>query len=264
MSSRRKLALFGRPIRGPVSSVDFLHRVTVLGHQPVNGGSEEGADAVADEVRRVLAGDDALSQPAVAEHAAARITSSSVSGPGITSTRCRWRGGLKKCTPRKRRRNSGEKPSAMRPDGDAAGVGGEDGVGAASGSIAGPEVTFHLEILNDGFDDPVALCDPLEVVLEVADGDEAGALNRCRSAAGFEFAAVSRPAFRRGIPVGFAGRHDVQKIRRNAGVGEVGCDAGAHHAGSQNGHASNCVHEYGTQFRSLTETETQHGMAGPL
>ncbi len=59
-------------------------------------------------------------------------------------------------------------------DGQAAGVGGDDGAGLADGFDFAQERPFEVEIFDDGFDDPVDFGEFLEVVFEVADGDEAG------------------------------------------------------------------------------------------
>ena len=69
--------------------VDFFDREIVLDGEALDGGAEESADAVGDEVRRVFAGNDALAQMAVAEIGDERDDSGRVSGPGIISTRCR-------------------------------------------------------------------------------------------------------------------------------------------------------------------------------
>ena len=51
---------------------------------------------------------------------------------------------------------------------DAAGVGGEDRIGFASGFDFAPQRTLDLEIFDDGFDNPIAVRELREIVLEVA------------------------------------------------------------------------------------------------
>ena len=58
-------------------------------------------------------------------------------------------------------------------DGKAGGVGGDDGAGAAMRRNSLQQAALDGEIFGDGFDDPVGLGAPGEVVLEIADGDAA-------------------------------------------------------------------------------------------
>ncbi len=75
--------------------------------------------------------------------------------------------------PNQQRRKSSEKPSAILRDGQAAGIGGDDGSRFADGIDFAQQFAFEFEVLDDGFDDPVNFGELLEVVLEVADGDQA-------------------------------------------------------------------------------------------
>ena len=68
----RKLALFGCPIGVAGDGVDVLRREAVLEHLVDRRHHRVRADAVADEVRRVLAEDDALAEHVLAEAANAR------------------------------------------------------------------------------------------------------------------------------------------------------------------------------------------------
>ena len=58
---------FGKTDQRAGERVHFLDGEIVFDGQALNGGTEESADAVGDEVRRVFAGDDAFAQMAVAE-----------------------------------------------------------------------------------------------------------------------------------------------------------------------------------------------------
>jgi hypothetical protein len=80
---------FGKPDQRPGERVHFLDGEIVFDGQALNGGTEESADSVGDEVRRVLAGNDALAEMAVAEIGDERDDFGAVSCPGMTSTRCR-------------------------------------------------------------------------------------------------------------------------------------------------------------------------------
>ncbi len=57
---------------------------------------------------------------------------------------------------------------------DAAGVGGKDGIGFARGFNFVPQRALGLEVFDDGFDNPVAVRELSEIVLEVARFDERG------------------------------------------------------------------------------------------
>ncbi len=55
---------------------------------------------------------------------------------------------------------------------NAAGAGGENGVGFRDRFHAAPDVALDLKIFGNGFDDPIAFGDLVEVVIVVADFDE--------------------------------------------------------------------------------------------
>ena len=58
-------------------------------------------------------------------------------------------------------------------DGQAAGVGGDDGSRLADGVDLAQQLALDVEVFDDGFDDPVDLGELLQIVFEVADGDQA-------------------------------------------------------------------------------------------
>ena len=67
MSIRRKLALFGRPISGPVSaSTSSTVKSNSFG-ELADFGAEEAADAIGDEVGRILARHHAFAEVQIAE-----------------------------------------------------------------------------------------------------------------------------------------------------------------------------------------------------
>ena len=121
-------------------------------------------------------------------------------------------------------------------DGQSAGVGGDDGAGLADGVDLAQQLALEVEVFDDGFDDPVDFGELLEVVFEVADGDQAierrlhegGGLGLDRG-----FLAGGGEAVARGA-VGVR-RNDVEQVRGNTGVGQVRGDAGAHGARAQDG-----------------------------
>ena len=110
-----------------------------------------------------------------------------------------------------------------------AGVGGDDRSGLANGFYFAQQLALDFEVLDDGLDDPVAFGEPLQVVVEVADGDQLGEVR---------FKECRRLGLARGVKPGGGefvargsvgiGRHDVEQVRRNSGVGQVCGDAGTH------------------------------------
>ncbi len=104
------------------------------------------------------------------------------------------------------------------------------------------------EIFGHGFDDPVGLGAPREIVFEIADGDAAGRRGReerggARFLGGFEAGAddaVANAGVGERKAAGFflrgeLGGHDVEQPAVHAGVGQVSGDAGAHGSGAEYG-----------------------------
>ncbi len=121
-------------------------------------------------------------------------------------------------------------------DGQSAGVGGDDGAGLADGVDLAEEFALEVEVFDDGFDDPVDFGELLEVVFEVADGDQA-IERRLHEGGGLGFdggffSGGGELVARRAVGVR---RNDVEQVRGNTGVGQVRGDAGAHRARAQDG-----------------------------
>ena len=178
MSPRRKVPVFGQPSAVPVSvSTSSIERPCCL-HQADRVAHREGADAVGDEVRRVVRVDDGLAQAQVAEV----LDGGDVGGIGV------GRGDdFEQAHVARRIEEVRAEPVAAQlhrhafddlVDGQAAGVAGDDRVGAAMLLHLVEQRALDLEVLGDDFDDPVAVGDQGEVVVEVADGDEARAVGR--------------------------------------------------------------------------------------
>ena len=125
-------------------------------------------------------------------------------------------------------------------DREAAGVGGDDGAGLAELGDARKELALDFEIFRDDFDDPIGFGNAREIIFEIADGDFFGERGREKGGrAGFfcgveasadDFVAVGA----RGVGLE-VGRNDVEEDAREAGVGEMGCDACAHGASAEDG-----------------------------
>ena len=120
-------------------------------------------------------------------------------------------------------------------DGQAAGVGREDCVGAEIRHGAGQEVVLDLEVFGDGLDDPVAVFEFVEVGVEIAD-DDAGREVRRGEGGGFGFLQGFESLS--GESVGLAGLWYVEEKDREAGVRHVRRDARAHRAGAEHGDAT--------------------------
>ena len=107
-------------------------------------------------------------------------------------------------------------------DGQAAGVRCEDGVAAEMRHDAGQETVLDLEVFGDGFDDPVAVFEFGQVVVEIADGDAVCEVGRGEGG-GFGFLQSFEGLS--GETVGFSGLRHVEEEDGEAGVCHVGRDA---------------------------------------
>src|SRR5262249_30931129 len=91
------------------------------------------------------------------------------------------------------------------------------------------------EVFLDHLDDEVALAGLVEIVLEVADGDEVGVARR-EEGGGLGLERLLLTAEGEGVATAFAvGGNDVEQQHFDAGAGEMRGDTGAHDAGSENG-----------------------------
>ncbi len=100
---------------------------------------------------------------------------------------------------------------------------------------------FDLEILCDRFDNPVAIGDAAEVVLEVAGSDQRD-FGIDEKPARALLGSVLDALQRRRIPIRSIRDDDVQQNRRNACIGKVRGDSCAHGTGSEDGHPLDSSH----------------------
>jgi hypothetical protein len=118
---------------------------------------------------------------------------------------------LKKCVPRKCCGIRWEKPSAIWLQRDAAGVGGDDGVGFAELLHFAPETALDFQILGDGFDDPVAVGDTLARSSSKLPGVMSGGVLVDEESAGRCLAAFSMPLSAAALRLGWIGKNDIEQ-----------------------------------------------------
>ena len=236
-SAVRKQALCARAVAGPATA-STSSTVRPRSMHVVDGVAHgEHADAVGDEVGRVLGVDHALAEPLPDE-------GGHRGGDGRIGVAARDH--LEQPHVARRVEEVGDEEARAQPLGqrvgdlvhrEAAGVAGEDGVGAqVRGHLLPEQLLLHRHVLDHHLDDPVA-------VLAGAGGRPPGCPPRCgrgrrggRAAAGFCFASASSGA------IGSASRvrrlaallgDDVEEQHPDAGVGQVRRDGRAHDSGAQ-------------------------------
>jgi hypothetical protein len=141
---------------------------------------------------------------------------------------------------------SGPEPLAAplhhRLDAQTRGVGGHHAVGLHQAVELGEERLLRLQPLDDGLDHQVAVLHLVQVVLDVADRDQAGEagvhegsgppLHRLLQAARREAVAGGAVVLALLVEIG---RDDVEQQDVHTGVGEVRGDPAAHHAAADHG-----------------------------
>jgi len=133
------------------------------------------------------------------------------------------------------------------PYGQAAGVGGNDGAGLANSFHFTEKRALQVEIFDDGFDDPVDFGELFQIIFKVADRDQAGE-RRVHESGGLRFFCGFETGGGDFISCKCAGAgwdiagNDIEQVARDAGVGEVGGDAGTHGSGAEDGYFINALH----------------------
>ena len=217
--------------------VDVFGSETVFQHLMDRHHHRVGADAVADEVRRVFADDDALAEDVLAElgDALHRL------GRGV-----RTRHQLEQLHVANRVEEVHHEEALLeggvaafhhRRDTQARGVRGHDGVGGDDLLELGEQALLRLELLDDGLDHEVTFAGLLEVVFHVARRDELRErgmhergrprLQRLLEAPRSEAIAVLLVAL---LFVAEVRGNDVEEQHADTCVGEVGRDAAPHDA----------------------------------
>ncbi len=164
-----------RPANGLAGEgVGFFDGEALLQHQGSGGEHDGDADAVGDEVGRVVGEHDLLAEEAVAK-----------SREGTEERGVGLRRGNDFKQLHVARRIEEVRPEELFPgllgecgrdlgDRQAGGVGGEQRIGAEVRGNAGEQRVLDGQVFSDGFDDPVAGGELGEVVVEVAGGDAGG------------------------------------------------------------------------------------------
>ena len=161
-----------QPDEGSGERVGFLNGVVVLQGDLGDGAAKIAADAIGDEIRRVLAVNDAFAQPAI------RVLANECDHFGVGFRtgdhfqQVHVPGGIEEMraqevAPELRREalhDLGQRNSA--------GAGGDNRRGLRNRFYAAPHSALDLEILGDGLDDPVAACNLVEIVVEIAGLDK--------------------------------------------------------------------------------------------
>ena len=227
--------------------VDLFDAQVHLLHEAHHVQHRKSTDAVGDEVGSVFGKDDAFAEANVAE------VRDEIDQRGVG-----LRGGneFKQAHVARRVEEVGAEPGAAEivgeafgnfADRQAAGVGGDDGAALADGFDFAQQGTLQVEVLDDGFDDPVDFGELLQIIVKVSDGDEAGkrGIHEC-GGLGFFCGVETRSGDFVACRWGRGGwdicGNDIEQIAGNAGVGEVGGDAGAHGSGAEDGYFINALH----------------------
>ncbi len=91
-----------------------------------------------------------------------------------------------------------------------AGVGGEDGAGLARLDYLVEQTALDFKVLSDGFEDPIAIFDLAQVIVEVTGGDERFGFG-CKECGGLLFQNGVQPREGRGIAIGLIGNNDIEQ-----------------------------------------------------
>ena len=231
----------GKPDQRAGERVHFFDRVIVLHGYFLDRAAEEASNAVGDEVRRILTADYALAQVNVAE-----------TGNGFQQRGIGGRAGNHFDQMQIARWIEEVRAQEMAPQlfpesfGDAcqrnaAGVAGEDRARRAHRFDFLQHVALDVEVLGDGLEDPVAVANGAEVILEVTGLNE-GCRGRSEERGGFLLHGGVEALQRRRIAVGLTRHDDIEKKSGHAGVGEVRRNPRSHGSCAQDGYTSKWFH----------------------
>ena len=112
------------------------------------------------------------------------------------------------------------------------GVGRHDRAALAHAFEPGIERLLDRQVLDHGFDDPVHLAERVQIVLQVARGDQTRGL-AAHERRGIGFLHPLERALGERVAIVRPFRHHVEQQDRDTGVGDLRRDAGAHHPGAE-------------------------------
>ncbi len=221
--------------------VDFLDCEVVFDGQLLDRGAEKCADAVTNKIRRVLAWDDALAQMAVAE---IRDRSEDVRARILTRNQfdqMQITRRIEEVRAEEMLPKFGRVPFGNLCQWNAAGIGRNHCSRGAMSQHPVVKRPLDAQVLRDRFDNPVAVFDLCDVVIEVAGRNQ---LRRLRHKK------CGRPPLQRRIharPRGLIaelllGQNDVEQQGGNLGVGKMRGNAGTHGSRSKDGGSADWLH----------------------
>ena len=222
--------------------VHFFYRVIALGREFVDRGAEETADAVGDEIGGVFARDYALAEVQIAEVRHPVGYFGSGAGPANHLHQVQVARRIEKVRAQKVAAQFFVEAGGDAGQGNAAGIGGKNGLGPAHRGNALDQAALNVQIFGHGLNNPVAVAQTVEVVLEVARSDQLGGRlgeERHRTLPGSRLEARQGS----GIPLGLTGNHDVQQVHREPGVGKMGGDTRPHGSRAQDSDTTKWSHQ---------------------
>ncbi len=220
--------------------VHVLNGEVELLHQADDVDHAKSANAVGDEVRRVLRVNDAL-----AETDACKLRDR------LNRLRIAlWsRNDLQQAHIARRIEKMGTKPVAAEivtealgngVHGKAAGIAGNDGSGLADSLDLAQQSALEIKVFHHGFDDPVAVGQQVEIVFEISGGDQARQ-SRLHEGCRLGFARRLQPCFGNAVASRCRGAslgvwwNNIQQVRTHPGIGQVRGDAGTHRSRAEDG-----------------------------
>ena len=163
-----------RPSDGGTSEcIDFFNCEALFEHQ-VRGVEHDGdADAIGDEIVRVVREDDLLAEKAVGEGRECGEDGGIGVGSGDDLKQAHVARGIKEVRAKEFFLDLDRQYGGNLRYGQAGGVGGKQRVRGEMRHDAREQRRFDFKIFGDGFNDPVAFREAGQIFVEVAGGDEA-------------------------------------------------------------------------------------------
>ena len=161
--------------------IDFFYAEPGLHHLAQGDKQAVGADAVGDEVRRILGEDHALAEPLLgkAAHGGDCLRLRQPSGDDLEQFHVARR--VKKMRPQEMLAEGAVQMSRHRLDRDAGRIRADDRILPPPAGDLAEHLLLHIQSFRDGFDDPVGILDLGEIILHIARvnaGDEGFIIER--------------------------------------------------------------------------------------